>query len=143
MQVIKRLVNWARASSLWAVHLVTGCCSPEEMALFTSRFDVERLGVLMIAESPRQADILIVTGLITRKMAERVKRVYEQIPEPKYVVAMGDCAISGGLFWDSYNVVKGVDRILPVDVYIPGCPPRPEAVIHGLRLLQEKIKKER
>jgi NADH-quinone oxidoreductase subunit B len=112
------------------------------MATFSPRFDAERFGVLPMP-APRQGDLLLVTGLITNRMAKRIKMIYEQMAEPKYVIAMGDCAISGGLFWDSYSVVKGLDKILPVDVYVPGCPPRPEAWIHSFRLLQEKIKRRK
>lgn len=139
---VRRVINWSRLSSLWPVHLTTGCCSPEEMATFTSRFDIERFGVLPMP-SLRQCDVLIITGLVTNKMAKRVKLVYEQMAEPKYVVAIGACAISGGLFQGSYNVVEGVDKIIPVDVYVSGCPPRPEAWIQGIRLLQEKIRREK
>ena len=135
---VKDLLNWARAWSLWSVHLCTGCCSPELMAVACSRFDAERFGTLPFP-TLRECDLLFILGVVTEKMAKRVKITYEQMPEPKYVIALGDCAISGGLWWDSYNVVQGVDKIIPVDVYVPGCPPRPEAWIHAIRLLQKKI----
>lgn len=137
--LVRKMLNWGRLSSLWPVHIATGCCSPEEMALVSPRYDVERFGVLPLP-SLRQCDLLIVLGLVTEKMAKRLKLVYDQMPEPKYVMAAGACAASGGLFWDSYSVLKGVDKILPVDVYVPGCPPRPEAFIQGILMLQKKIR---
>jgi NADH-quinone oxidoreductase subunit B len=109
------------------------------MAAVSPRFDLERFGVLPLP-SLRQCDLLWITGLVTERMAKRIKMVYDQMPEPKYVVAFGACAISGGLFYDSYNVVKGVDKVVPVDVYVPGCPPRPEAMIQGIMLIQKKIR---
>jgi NADH-quinone oxidoreductase subunit B len=136
------VINWGRLYSLWPVHITTACCSVEVGAASGPRFDLERLGVLQAFGSLRQCDLLIVEGTVTRKMAPRLKLVYDQMPEPKYVVAMGACAISGGLFFDSYNCLP-VDRIIPVDVHVPGCPPRPEALIHGLVLLQEKIRRSR
>lgn len=136
-----KVLNWGRLSSFWPVHLATGCCSPEEMAWAGPRFDVERFGVLLALPSLRQCDLLVILGLVTEKMAKRVRLIYEQMAEPKYVMAIGQCAISGGMWFDSYNVVKGVDKVVPVDVYVPGCPPRPEAIIHGIRLLQEKVRK--
>jgi NADH-quinone oxidoreductase subunit B len=119
---------------------MTACCGAEVGGATDPRFDVERLGVLQAFGSLRQCDLLIVEGTVSRKMAPRLKRVYDQMPEPKYVIAMGACAITGGLFFDSYNVLPGVDSLLPVDVYVPGCPPRPEALIEGIIMLQNKIK---
>ena len=133
--------GWARKYSIWPIHLVTGCCSPEFMQVSGSRFDMERLGILPFA-SVRQCDCIMVVGIVSRKMAERVKYLHEQMGEPKYVVAVGACPTGKGPFHDSYSVVA-IDEYVPVDVYIPGCPPRPEAIIHGMMELQEKIKKER
>lgn len=138
---VRGLLGWGRAWSLWSVHLCTGCCSPELMAMACSRCDAERFGTLPFP-SLRECDLLFVLGVVSEKMAKRLKLTYEQMPDPKYVIALGDCAISGGLWWDSYNVVQGVDKIIPVDVYVPGCPPRPEAWVHAVRMLQKKIMKE-
>jgi NADH-quinone oxidoreductase subunit B len=134
-------VNWGRLYSLWPVHLETGCCSVELGAASSPRYDMERFGVLEAFGSLRQCDLIIVLGTVNRKMAPRLRVVYDQMPEPKYVVAMGACAITGGLYFDSYNVLPGVDSILPADVYVPGCPPRPETLIQAIMLLQEKIKR--
>jgi NADH-quinone oxidoreductase subunit B len=134
------VMNWAALYSLWPVHLMTACCGAEVGAVTDPRFDVERFGVLQAFGSLRQCDLLIVEGTVSRKMAPRLKRVYDQMPEPKYVIAMGACAITGGLFFDSYNVLPGIDSVLPVDVYVPGCPPRPEALIQAIIMLQEKIR---
>lgn len=138
--VIEYLAGWARKYSIWPIHFVTGCCSPEFMQVSGSRFDMERLGILPFA-SVRQCDCIMVVGVVSRKMAMRVKYLYEQMGEPKYVVSVGACPTGKGPFFDSYATVK-VDEVVPVDVYIPGCPPRPEAIIHGMMLLQEKIRKE-
>ena len=138
---IRDIFNWARAWSLWSVHLSTGCCSPEMMALACARFDAERFGTLPFP-SVRECDLIFVLGLTTEKMAKRLKMTYDQMPEPKYVIACGNCSLSGGLFWDSYSVVQGVDKLIPIDVYVPGCPPRPEAWIQGLQMLQKKIRDE-
>lgn len=134
-------VNWGRIYSLWPVHLETGCCSVELGAASSPRYDMERFGILEAFGSLRQCDLLIVLGTVNRKMAPRLRLVYDQMPEPKYVIGMGACAITGGLYFDSYNVLPGVDNVLPVDVYVPGCPPRPETLIQGIMLLQEKIKR--
>lgn len=139
--LIDFIAGWARKYSIWPVHLVTGCCSPEFMQVSGARYDMERLGILPFA-SVRQCDCIMVVGVVSRKMAERVKYIYEQMGEPKYVVAVGACPIGKGPFYDSYSVVE-IDKYVPVDVYIPGCPPRPEAIIHGMMDLQTKIMKEK
>ena len=135
------IVNWSRASSLWPLTFGLACCAIEMMATGAARFDLDRFGVLFRA-SPRQADVIIVAGTVTKKMVPVIHTVYEQMPEPRYVIAMGACACSGGVF-DTYSTVQGVDEFLPVDVYIPGCPPRPEGLLYGIMKLQEQIKKER
>ena len=135
------IVNWSRAISLWPLTFGLACCAIEMMATGAARFDLDRFGVLFRA-SPRQADVIIVAGTVTKKMVPVIRTVYEQMPEPRYVIAMGACACSGGVF-DTYSTVQGVDEVLPVDVYIPGCPPRPEGLLYGIMKLQEQIKKER
>ncbi len=138
---LRYLANWGRLYSLWPVHLETACCSVEFGAAAGSRFDLERFGVLEAFGSLRQCDLLVVMGTVTRKLAPRLKLVYDQMPDPKWTIAMGACAITGGLYFDSYNVLRGIDDIIPVDVYVPGCPPRAEALLQGLVLLQDKIRK--
>ncbi len=138
---LDKLVNWSRTSSMWPMTFGLACCAIEMMATGAARFDLDRLGIMFRA-SPRQADVIIVAGTVTKKMVPVIQTVYEQMPEPKYVIAMGACASSGGIF-DTYSTVQGVDEVLPVDVYIPGCPPRPEGLIYGLMKLQEKIRSER
>ena len=134
------VLKWARSNSLWPLSSGLACCAIEMMSAAAARFDLSRFGYEVFRASPRQADLLIVAGTLTWAMARPLKRLYEQMPEPKYVIAMGSCANSGGPFVDSYSVVPGVDQILPVDIYIPGCPPRPEALIHGMLELKRKIR---
>ena len=137
-------INWGRIWSLWPVHIETACCSVEFGAASSPRYDVERFGIIEAFGSLRQCDLVVVQGTITRKMAPRLRLVYDQMPEPKYVISMGSCANKGGPYWQhGYHVLKGVDEIVPVDVYVPGCPPRPEALIEGIMTLQKKIANER
>ncbi len=136
---VDKFLNWSKKSSLWYMLFATACCGIELMQAGASRYDLDRFGSVFRA-TPRQSDLMIVAGTITHKMADRVKKLYDQMPSPKYVIAMGSCANTGGPFFkDSYSVLKGVDQIIPVDVYVPGCPPRPEALIDGIIKLQQKI----
>jgi len=135
------MLNWSRRSSVWPVNFGLACCAFEMIATAASRFDISRFGMEIFRASPRQADLMIVAGTLTWKMAPQLRRIYDQMPEPKWVLAMGACAISGGTFDQSYSVVPGVNRIVPVDVYVPGCPPRPEALLYGIRMLHHKISK--
>jgi NADH-quinone oxidoreductase subunit B len=139
---IKFVLNWGRRYSLWVFNFGLACCAIEFIATSMSRHDFIRLGVIPFAPGPRQADLMVVSGTVSDKMAPAVKRLYEQMPEPKYVISFGACSNCGGPYWDSYCVTKGVDQIIPVDVYVPGCPPRPEALLHGIVRLQEKIAAE-
>jgi NADH-quinone oxidoreductase subunit B len=136
---IKFVLNWGRRYSLWVFNFGLACCAIEFIATSMSRHDFIRLGVIPFAHGPRQADLMVVSGTVTDKMAPAVRRLYEQMPEPKYVISFGACSNCGGPYWDSYCVTKGVDQIIPVDVYVPGCPPRPEALLQGILRLQDKI----
>lgn len=136
---LEELYNWGRKNSIWPLTFGLACCAIEMIATSMARYDIARFGAEVFRPSPRQADLMIVAGTVTKKMAPQVVRLYNQMPEPKYVIAMGACAISGGPFRDGYNVLKGIDRYVPVDVHIPGCPPRPEALLHAFITLQKKI----
>ena len=140
---LDQLINWGRSNSLWSLTFATSCCGIEFMAVGCARYDFSRFGFEVTRNSPRQADLIMCAGTITNKMAPALKRLYDEMAEPKYVVAVGGCAISGGPFKSSYHVVKGIDEIIPVDVYIPGCPPRPEAILYGMMQLQRKVKVEK
>jgi NADH-quinone oxidoreductase subunit B len=141
---LEQALNWAKQGSVWPVTFGIACCAIEMMCTGASRFDIDRFGAGAFRPSPRQADLMIVAGTVTYKMASRVRRLYDQMPEPKYVIAMGACAVGGGPYFEhGYHVVRGVDLVVPVDIYIPGCPPRPESLLEGLMRLQEKIKGHR
>ncbi len=139
---IQDMYNWGRKNSIWPLNFGLACCAIEMIAASMARFDIARFGAEVFRPSPRQADLMIVAGTVTKKMAPQVVRLFNQMPEPKYVIAMGACAISGGPFKQGYNVLKGIDRYIPVDVHIPGCPPKPEALLHALMTLQKKIEED-
>ena len=136
---IDKVLNWARGHSFWPVTFGLACCAIEMMAAGGARYDISRFGWEVFRASPRQADLMIVAGTCTRKMAPLLRRIYDQMPEPKWVIAMGSCACAGGPFVDSYSMLPGVDKVVPVDVYIPGCPPRPESLLYGIMQLQQKV----
>ncbi|MDE6115327.1 MAG: NADH-quinone oxidoreductase subunit B [Muribaculum sp.] len=140
---LDNVINWGRSNSLWPLTFATSCCGIEFISLGAARYDMARFGWEVARASPRQADFMMVAGTIVHRMAPVVRRLYDQLAEPKYVIACGGCAISGGPFKNSYHVVKGVEEIIPVDVYVPGCPPRPEAMIYGIMQLSRKVKVEK
>jgi NADH-quinone oxidoreductase subunit B len=139
---LDRLYNWGRRSSVWPLMFGLACCAIEMIAAQASRYDLARFGMEVMRPTPRQADLMLVAGTVTKKMLPAIVRLYNQMPEPKYVMAMGACASSGGPFKEGYNVVAGIDKFLPVDIYVPGCPPTPQALMNGLIMLQKKIDKE-
>jgi len=139
---LDRIYNWGRSASVWPLMFGLACCAIEMICTAASRFDLARFGMEIMRPSPRQSDLMIISGTVTKKMIPIIVRLYNQMPEPKYVLAMGACASGGGPFKEGYNVVSGVDKFIPVDVYVPGCPPTPQALLNGLMKIQEKIKKE-
>ena len=139
---VDRMVQWARRSSIWPVSFGLACCAIEMMSMSASRYDIARFGAEVFRGSPRQSDLMIVAGRLSRKMAPALRRIYDQMPDPKWVISMGACASIGGVF-DNYALVQGVDQVVPVDVYVPGCPPRPESLIYGIVQLQKKIAQQR
>jgi NADH-quinone oxidoreductase subunit B len=141
-RLLNPVYNWGRRSSVWPLMFGLACCAIEMIAAQASRYDLARFGMEVMRPTPRQADLMIVSGTVTKKMVPAIVRLYNQMPEPKYVMAMGACASSGGPFKEGYNVVAGIDKFLPVDVYVPGCPPTPQALMNGLIMLQKKIDKE-
>lgn len=142
LTTVDQVINWARLSALWPVTSGLACCAIEMMATAMAHHDIARFGMEVFRASPRQADLMFVAGTVTKRMAPRVKQLYEMMPDPKWVISVGSCANTGGPYHESYSVLKGVDNIIPVDVYIPGCPPRPEAWLYGIIQLREKIKNE-
>jgi len=141
LTTIDKMVNWARGNSLWPFGFGLACCAIEMMSAFGPRFDLARFGMEVMRPSPRQADLMIIAGRVSNKMAPIVKRLYDQMPSPKWVISMGACASCGGVF-NNYAILQGVDKVIPVDIYVPGCPPRPEQLIDGIVKLQQKIKTE-